>query len=88
MKILGVRELTEHIDEVLRMVEEEGETIEITNNGEVIAHLVPVGRPKSSAEPAKRDVWADLYRLAAEISAHWSADVSAVEAVRDVRREL
>ena len=88
MKTLEVGELIEHIDEVLRMVEEEGETIEITSNGEVIAHLVPVGRPKSSAEPAKRDVWADLDLLAAEISAHWPADVNAVDAVRDVRREL
>ncbi len=87
MKTLEVQELKERIGEILRMVEE-GETIEITNNGEVIAHLVPVGRPKSSAEPAKRDVWAGLDRLAAEISAHWKGGMDAVEAVRDVRRDL
>ncbi len=88
MKTFDANELIEHIDEVLRMVEEEGETIEITNCGKVIAHLVPVPEPQSSVESAKRDVWADIDRLSAEIGAHWSPDVSAVDAVRDVRRDL
>ena len=88
MKTFDVVELTERIDEVLRMVEKEGEIIGITNHGEVIAHLVPVSSSQSPAGSAKRDVWTDLDRLAAEISAHWPADVSAVDAVRDVRREL
>jgi antitoxin (DNA-binding transcriptional repressor) of toxin-antitoxin stability system len=88
MKTFDVGELIEHIDEVLRMVEEDGETIEIINHGEVIAHLVPVRRPQSLAEPAKRDVWADIDRLSAEIGAHWHADINAVDAVRDVRRDL
>ncbi len=88
MKTLDVVEIIEQIDEVLRMVEEEGETIEITNHGEVIAHLGPVSEPRSSVELAERDVWADIDRLSAEIGAHWSPDVSAVDAVRDVRRDL
>ena len=69
MKNFDTSELINYIDEVLRMVEEEGETIEITNNGEVIAHFVPVSETQSSVESAK-----------------W--DVSAVDAVRDVRRDL
>jgi antitoxin (DNA-binding transcriptional repressor) of toxin-antitoxin stability system len=88
MKTLDVGELIECIDEVLRIVEKEGETIEITHYGEVIAHLVPVRMPQSTTESAKRDVWTDLERLAAEIGAHWPANVSAVDAVRDVRRDL
>ncbi len=88
MKAFDVVDLTERIDEVLRIVEEDGETIEITNHGKVIAHLVPVHMPQFTTEPAKRDVWADLDRLAAEIGAHWPANVSAVDAVRDVRRDL
>ena len=88
MKTFDTSELLKHIDEVLRMVEEEGETIEISNHGEVIAHLVPATGPQSLAKPTKRDVWADLERLAAEIGAHWPGDVSAVDAMRDVRREL
>ncbi len=88
MKTLDVGELIDNIDEVLRMVEEEGETFEITNQGEVIAHLMPVHEPQSTVESAKKDVWADIDRLSAEIGAHWSLDVSAVDAVRDVRRDL
>jgi antitoxin (DNA-binding transcriptional repressor) of toxin-antitoxin stability system len=88
MKTLDVSELIDNIDEVLRVVEEEVETFEITNHGEVIAHLVPVGMPQSTTEAAKRDVWTDLDRLAAEIGAHWPAEISAVDAVRDVRRDL
>ena len=88
MKTLVTSVLIEHIDEVLCILANEGETIEITNHGEVIAHLVPVHTPQYSTESAKRDVWTDLDRLAAEISANWPSNVSAVDAVRDVRREL
>jgi antitoxin (DNA-binding transcriptional repressor) of toxin-antitoxin stability system len=88
MKTFDTSELVKHIDVVLRMVEEGGETIEIVNHGKVIAHLVPARMPQSSTESAKRDVWADLDRLAAEIGSHWPADISAVDAVRDVRRDL
>ena len=88
MRTFDTNELLKYIDEVLRMVEEEGETIEISNHGEAIAYLVPASGPQSLAKPTKRDVWADLERLAAEISAHWPAEVSAADAVRDVRRDL
>jgi len=88
MKTLGVRELKERISEILRLVEEEGETVEVTKRGEVIAHLVPVRKPQQSAEQTDDAVWTDLDRLAAEISANWPSNVSAVDAVRDVRREL
>jgi prevent-host-death family protein len=88
MKTFDTIELVKHIDEVLRMVEEDGETIEITNHGKVIAHLVPVGMPQSLTESAKRDVWTDLEHLAAEISSNWPSNISAVDALRDVRRKL
>ena len=87
MKTLEVDELTKRINEILRIVEE-GETIELTKGGEVIARLVPARRPQQSIEQNADAVWTDLDRLAAEISAHWPADVGAVDAVRDVRREL
>ncbi len=88
MKKFEIRDLFEHIDEVLRMVEEEGETIEVMKGGEVIARLVPVPRPQQPVKRDLRDFWAEMDRLAVEISTHWPADVSAVDAVRDVRREL
>jgi antitoxin (DNA-binding transcriptional repressor) of toxin-antitoxin stability system len=39
-------------------------------------------------QQARSAVWTHLERLAAEIGAHWKGNVSAVDAVRDVRREL
>ncbi|HEX6482874.1 MAG TPA: type II toxin-antitoxin system Phd/YefM family antitoxin [Ktedonobacteraceae bacterium] len=88
MKTLGVGELKEHIDEILRMVEEEGETIDVTKRGKVIARVVPASEPE---KPVKRDTkafLAELDRLAAEIGSSWKGNIDAVEAVRDVRRDL
>ncbi len=88
MKTLGVDELREHINEILRVVEEEGETVEVTRRGKVIARLVPAPRAQ---QPVKQDLkafWAEMDRLGAEIGAHWKGDMDAVEAVRDVRRDL
>ena len=88
MKTLGVRELKERMSEILRLVEEEGETIEVTKRGEVIAQLIPV---RKHAQAAKRDLsafWTDIDTLAAKIGAHLPDKVDAVEIMRDVRREL
>lgn len=47
--------------------------------------------PDSESETDQEDmeaVWADMDRLAAEISAKWPADTSTAEAIREDRREL
>lgn len=88
MKTLGIQELTEHINEILRMVEEEGETIEVTNHGKTIARLIPVDQPQKATNRGSDNIWADLNHLAIELAPHWTKDVDAVDAVRDVRREL
>ena len=88
MKTLGIKELTERINEILRMVEEEGETIEVINHGKIIAHLVPANHPQQITTQDTNNILADLDRLAVELAPYWSKDVDAVEAVRDVRREL
>ncbi len=88
MKTLEVRELKERISEILCLVEDEGETIEVTKCGEVIAHLVPVRKTHQSVQQIDDAVLTDVERLAVEISANWPSNVSAVDAVRDVRREL
>lgn len=87
MVTIGVRELKQQISKILRRVREEGEIIEITYHGKIIARLVPVNPPETATAmtPAK---WADLDQLSAEISAKWPEGVSAVDAVRDVRRDL
>jgi antitoxin (DNA-binding transcriptional repressor) of toxin-antitoxin stability system len=87
MKTIGVRELTEHINEILRLVKEEGETIEVIDHGEIIAHLVPT---HISEERIKKDrtAWENLNRIASELEPYWPKGVDAVEIVRDVRRDL
>lgn len=87
MITVGIRELKQQTSKILRRVREKGEIIEITYHGETVARLVPV----MPLEPSREDsaaVWANLDQLTAEISARWPEGVSAVEAVRDVRREL
>jgi prevent-host-death family protein len=88
MKTLGVGELKEHIDEILRMVEEEGETIDVTKRGKVIAHLIPASEQKSSVEEKDAAAWAELKRIASELGPYWPENADAVEIVRDVRRDL
>lgn len=88
MKTIEAHELEERISEVLRQVREDGESIEITNSGEAIAHLVPVYRPQPKSPQEAQAFLDDLDRLAEEIGKHWPEGVSAVDAVRDVRYEL
>jgi prevent-host-death family protein len=87
MRSVGIRELKEHTSQILRRVREDGEEVQVTYYGRVVARLVPVtpSRPTSTDLAA---VWSDLDRLAAEIGAHWPADVTAAEAVSEGRRAL
>jgi len=87
MQSVGVRELKQQASNLLRLVREEGETVDITYHGEVIAHLVPARTPTATAENLK-GWWADLDQLTAEISARWPAGLSAADAVKEDRREL
>ncbi len=82
-----VRELKERIDKILHMFQE-GEPIEVTDHGKVIAHVVPVSEPK---QPVKRDVhafWRRIDQLAAQVGTHLPEKVAAVKIVREGRREL
>ncbi len=94
MKQLEVRELreghelAERINELLRLIEEEGETIEITDRGKIIARVVPTSKPKQTVEESDAAAWADLKRIASELDPYWPKNVDAVDIVRDVRREL
>lgn len=87
MHTVGIRELKQQTSAILRRVREEGEIVEITYHGKIVARLVPANQPSLSPEDSKV-LWADLDQLSAEISAKWPKDVSAQEAVRDVRRDL
>ena len=87
-ELLDKQELRGRIDEILHMLEE-GETFEVTEQGRVIAHVVPVSEPKQSVEQRDSDAWANLKRIASELAPYWpDKNIDAVEIVRDVRRDL
>lgn len=87
MSDVGIRELKANTSEIVRRVRERGEIIDITYHGEVVARLVPV-QPPSTPPDVMAALLADLDQLAAEIAAAWPEGVSAVDAVREARRDL
>lgn len=88
MKVLGIHELREHIDEILHMVEE-GEVVEVTDRGKVVVRLIPGDQPQWPLQKGEHsEAWKNLERLATKLEAYWPKDFNAVDAVRDVRRDL
>ena len=89
MRSVGIRELRAHTSKILREAQDRRETVEVTNRGRVVARIVPADHPPTAAERARTAaVLADMDELAAEISKHWPKGVSAVDAVREQRRDL
>lgn len=87
MSTVGIRELKTNTSEIVRRVRELGEIVDITLHGEVVARLVPA-RPMSTPAEELDALWAEMDRLAEEITANWTGSYSAVDAVREGRREL
>jgi prevent-host-death family protein len=82
---VGLRELKERLSEIVRQVEEDGEAVDITRRGAVIARVVPVQtRPRFDREAFERR-WAEHEAFARHISDGWPEGVTAVDAIRDVR---
>jgi prevent-host-death family protein len=92
MRSVGVRELKEQIGKILRRVRQDGETIEVTYRGRVVARVVPANpvpkQAKSLSPEESAAFWAEWDELGAEISKDWPKGVSAVDAVREQRRDL
>lgn len=86
MDSVGIRELKTHASEIVRRVREGGAVIDITYHGQVVARLVPV-QPSLPPEGVEA-ILAGMDQLAAEIGAGWPEGVSAVDAVREARRDL
>jgi prevent-host-death family protein len=84
---IGVRELKANTSGILRRVRDRGETVEATHRGRVVARIVPVAPPETAMSDDGA-VWSDIDRLAAEVGVRWPAGVTAVDAVREGRREL
>lgn len=87
IQIVGVSELRERATEIVRRVRTRGASIDITYRGKIVARLVPVSKPERHTTPSS-EIWTSLDQLAAEIGAHWPKNVSAVDAVRERRRDL
>lgn len=85
MKSMGVQDLTARMNEVLQDVQN-GETIEVTNQGKVVALVVPPHHKLTDEEIEAALQSVDS--LAARIGAHWPEGITALQAVQDVRREL
>ena len=86
MRSVSVGQLSKHTSAVLRRLREGSEPMEVTYRGRIVARLEPV-EPPADAEVDVASFLTDLDRLAAEIGAHWPAGVSAVDAVREQRRD-
>lgn len=87
MRRVGVRELKNGASELLRDVRENGEMIELTHHGRVFARIMPV-RESEDVALGFGEWEAEADALAQEIGKRWPAGVSAVDAVREGRREL
>lgn len=87
MTTVGIRELKTNTSEIVRRVRELGEIVDITHRGEVVARLIPAHPVMTPADELSA-LWAEMDRLAEEVTAHWTGAPDAVEAVREGRREL
>ena len=86
METIGVGELKECACEIVRRVRDDGEAFEVSYRGLVFARLVPVTQPETKNDLSSFS--ASWEELAKAIGSHWPDGVSAVDAVREGRREL
>lgn len=87
MAAVGIKELKVHTSEIVRRVRERREPIDVTLRGRVVARLVPVEQPRPTAEELVK-IWRRREELAADISKEWPVGLSAVDAIREDRRDL
>lgn len=87
MSSVGIRELKEHTSEIMRRVREDGETIEVTRRGEVIAKIVPTESRRSEESIRRFDErMAELRRQISEQLGDQPID--AVALVQEQRRNF
>ena len=84
---IGVRELKEHASNILRRVREDGETVIITYRGKAVARISPM-EDLEAKKARVEEVLRKMEELSKEISKDWPKGLSAVDAVREQRREL
>ena len=87
MLSVGIKELKRDASAIVKRVREQKETIEVTYRGSVVAQIVPVESDEERQTRFDR-VWQQMDALAEEVSAKWTGGGSAVDAVRESRRDL
>ena len=85
MKTIGVKELKEHLSEVLRELEETGHVVGVSNRGRIVARLVPIRHDQRGPFNPRATI-ADLDTLAAEINADVPAGVRVEDTINEIRR--
>ena len=87
MTSVGIRELKSSASEIMRRVEEERVTIEVTRRGKIIGKIIPTEGPRSEESILRfEERLAELQRaIAAEIG---DRPVDAVALVQEQRRNL
>ncbi|HYO50771.1 MAG TPA: hypothetical protein VEW94_13045 [Chloroflexia bacterium] len=86
MTTIDISELEQHPTEIIQRVKS-GETIEVNEGGTVVARLTPI-QHVTPMWNAPEQSWTDLDALVQEISKYLPEHVDAVEAVREIRREV
>jgi prevent-host-death family protein len=84
MATIGIKELKAHTTEILRKVRDEGQPIDISFRGEVIARIVPVTRSPQAIARTQAAI-ADLKQLTAEIGS-LNLPPTDVQALMDAER--
>lgn len=87
MAAVSIKELNVHTSEILRWVRDQREPTDVTLRGRVVARLVPVERPQPTPDEPEA-IWRRRDEVTAEVSKEWPAGLSAVNAIREDRREL
>ena len=87
MLSVGIKELKRDAGAIVKRVREDKETVEVTYRGNVVAQIVPVESDEERQARFDR-VWQQMDALAERISTKWTGDGSAVDAVKESRRDL
>jgi prevent-host-death family protein len=93
VRTVGIRELSARADEIVREVRTTGRPVDITVDGETVAHLTPSSHQSvplgagggEDRRQAVRDWLARMDEVADQLRADWPRGVSAQDMIDDVR---
>jgi antitoxin (DNA-binding transcriptional repressor) of toxin-antitoxin stability system len=72
------------MSKLIRLIRKTGSEVQVTNQGKVVALLIPVASPEGRASGQR--AWGSIDIQAVEIGTRWPKGVSASQAVSESRR--